>query len=409
MRFALPASFVALAVLTSATPQPVRQNAGVAIPINKRSGLTNNGKSVDVQALNAQVASTKAKVLRSFDNYQKNTGTPHPGALKGTQKRATGADALANDQNTLWYGSVDVGTPPVTFTVDFDTGSSDLFLPAASCDNCGSHTRYNPGSSSTSSDLGKTFSSTYEDKSTVSGEQYSDTVSVSGLTATDQTLGAATSYSSGLQVGIPDGLMGMAFPSISSYPATPVFNSLIEQGVVSEGAFSFKLASSGSELYLGGANSALYTGSFTYTPVTQQGFWQVNMDGVVGNGQTILSNVDSIIDTGTSLIIGNPSQVKTLYDALGGTDASSTVGQGYYTFPCKSFPQISLIFGGTSFPISTATLNLGAASSGSSDCVSGIVGQDTGSSFWLIGDVFLQNVYTTFDFDNSQVGFAKLA
>lgn len=63
MRFALPASFVALAVLTSATPQPVRQNAGVAIPINKRSGLTNNGKSVDVQALNAQVASTKAYVV----------------------------------------------------------------------------------------------------------------------------------------------------------------------------------------------------------------------------------------------------------------------------------------------------------------------------------------------------------
>lgn len=55
------------------------------------------------------------------------------------------------------------------------------------------------------------------------------------------------------------------------------------------------------------------------------------MDSVVGNGQTILSNIDSIIDTGTTLIIGNPSDVATFYSALGGTDASSTAGAGYYT------------------------------------------------------------------------------
>ena len=55
------------------------------------------------------------------------------------------------------------------------------------------------------------------------------------------------------------------------------------------------------------------------------------MGSVVGNGQTILSNVDSIIDTGTTLIVGTPSDVKTFYDALGGTDASSTAGSGHYT------------------------------------------------------------------------------
>ena len=55
------------------------------------------------------------------------------------------------------------------------------------------------------------------------------------------------------------------------------------------------------------------------------------MDSVVGNTQTILSNVSSIIDTGTSLIVGTPSDVKTFYDALGGTDASSTAGPGLYT------------------------------------------------------------------------------
>ncbi|KIJ14865.1 hypothetical protein PAXINDRAFT_78490, partial [Paxillus involutus ATCC 200175] len=166
---------------------------------------------------------------------------------------------------------------------------------------------------------------------------------------------------------------------------------------------------SGSELFIGGTDTALYTGGFSYADVTQQGYWQVNMDSVEGNGKTVLSNVDSIIDTGTTLVVGLPSDVSTLYQAIGGTDASSTVGQGYYTFPCDSVPSVSFTFGGTSFPISADTLNLGPVSSGSSDCVGGIVGQDMGVSFWVVGDVFLANVYTAFDVGNSRVGFATLA
>lgn len=71
-----------------------------------------------------------------------------------------------------------------------------------------------------------------------------------------------------------------------------------------------------------------------------QGYWEVNMDSVYGNGQTILSNIDSVIDTGTTLVIGDPSSVATFHDALGGTDANSTVGEGYYTcmLAVASFP-----------------------------------------------------------------------
>ncbi|KAF9230240.1 aspartic peptidase domain-containing protein [Melanogaster broomeanus] len=134
------------------------------------------------------------------------------------------------------------------------------------------------------------------------------------------------------------------------------------------------------------------------------------MDSVKGNGQTLLSNIDSIIDTGSSLIIGVPSDVATFYQALGGTDASSTVGQGFYTFPCDSFPSVSLTFGGTSFPISAETLNQGQVSSdhptalaASSDRTLVLV------TFWIVGDVFLANVYTAFDVGNMQVGFATLA
>ena len=63
--------------------------------------------------------------------------------------------------------------------------------------------------------------------------------------------------------------MGMAFQSISSFGASPVFQSLVSQGKVNP-VFSFKLSSSGAELYIGGSNSALYTGDFTYASVTQQ-------------------------------------------------------------------------------------------------------------------------------------------
>lgn len=321
---------------------------------------------------------------------------------------ATGAVPLTHD-NGLWYGPISVGTPPTTLTVVFDTGSADLFLPSASCTTCGSLTRYNPSSSSTSTDLGKTFSLKFGNGETVSGEQYTDTVSIAGLTATDQTLGAATEYSSSLSNGPADGILGMAFPSLSEFQATPVTNTLISQGVLSEAAFSFKLTTSDSQLFMGGADSSLYTGSFTYTPVTNEGFWQAKVAGIEANGQTILSNIEAVIDTGSPLITLSSTDAKTFYDVAGGKDASSTVGNGYYTFPCDFKIEVALAFGGKSFPMSMSSFNLGQVSAGSSDCVGGIVGTGTDMGPAIIGTAFLQNVYTKFDIANKQIGFAQLA
>ena len=67
--------------------------------------------------------------------------------------------------------------------VDFDTGSSDLFVPSPKCgESCEGHTVYNPSSSSSATDLGKTFELSYGDGSTVEGEEYTDVVTVAGLT-----------------------------------------------------------------------------------------------------------------------------------------------------------------------------------------------------------------------------------
>ena len=95
--------------------------------------------------------------------------------------------------------------------------------------------------------------------------------------------------------------MGMGFKSISEYKADPVFQTLVADGKTSSPVFAFKLASSGAELSVGGTDSSLYTGSFTYAKVKQEGYWQVDLDGISVNGKRAVSNADSIIDTGTTV------------------------------------------------------------------------------------------------------------
>ena len=65
--------------------------------------------------------------------------------------------------------------------MDFDTGSSDLVLPASNCDfTCSGHTLYDPSLSTTSVDVGRTFDLQFGDGSAIGGEQYTDTVSLAG-------------------------------------------------------------------------------------------------------------------------------------------------------------------------------------------------------------------------------------
>jgi cathepsin D len=68
------------------------------------------------------------------------------------------------------------------YSVAFDTGSSDLFVPSSNCDpSCTGHKTYDPSSSSSSQDLGRPFELHYGDGSSASGEQYSDVVNITGL------------------------------------------------------------------------------------------------------------------------------------------------------------------------------------------------------------------------------------
>ena len=178
----------------------------------------------------------------------------------------------------------------------------------------------------------------------------------------------------------------MAFKSLSDYNANPFFQTLISQGTVSSSVFGFKLATSGSALYLGGTDSSLYTGSFTYVPLTSASYWETTLGGLTVGSTKIVGSTDSIIDTGTTLLIGDSASVKKAYAAIGGATDN---GDGTYTVSCSGSPKVSLTFGGKAFSISAASFNL---PNGDGTCIGGLgYDDDIASEFWIVGDVFLEN------------------
>lgn len=412
--FAHTLPLLAMSVSYQGSPQSRR---GLPIPIHKRGTLNAHG-SVSPHFLQTNIQQSVDKFSDGFSAYERNTGERHPldwlPEPNLQEKRDMGSIPLAPADQQLWYGSISVGTPAKKFLVDFDTGSSDLFLPGPRCEEtCSGHAAYDPSESYSASNTRRTFFLKFGDGSTATVEGYTDVVSIAGLSAKGQVVGVASEYSTGFSISkfTPDGLLGLGFQSVSKYNATPFFINLISQGIVSNPVFGVRLANEGSELFLGGTNGELYQGDFTYTPVTKEGYWQVILDGIMLDGREVVSVTQAIIDTGSTLILGPAEVVEAIYGRIPGAIPAldpNGIKSGLYTVPCNFDMTIALKFGKRAFPIAPSIFNLGPVNGQPNRCYGGMASQSKIARFWILGDTFLQNVYTAFDFGRKSVGFASL-
>ncbi|KAI0745716.1 acid protease [Earliella scabrosa] len=410
---------LALALTTSAVP--LVDGSGIRIPFEKRNLLVRpDGMFDHTQAIRQMVRdrnkhrqnliSMKWKCAGCMVDGQHilpvaNFTDMHPAVVEKRQ-----AEPLKDYSEQFWGGSITIGSNKQKFLIDFDTGSSDLWVPSTACTGpaCKGKNKYNPATSSTSSRKQGTFSIQYGDGSSVSGPIYTDTVSVAGVTVNNQYLGAANNLSPMFAGEAEDGILGLAFPTISSIHQTPFLNMAAEQGAIKTAAFAFKLASSGSELYLGGANPQLYTGDIESHMATGAGYWQLSNMKLFSGSQVVESSQKTIIDSGTTLIYGPPSYVAALYKTIPNSQPYDAEN-GFYEFPCASTPSnIAFSWGGKKWAISAANFNLGQVSK--TMCVGAIVGQDLGlgTDVWLLGDSFMKNVYSVFSFEKNSIGFAQL-
>ncbi|NXO52113.1 PEPA protein, partial [Aramus guarauna] len=308
-----------------------------------------------------------------------------------------------------YFGTISIGTPAQEFTVVFDTGSSNLWVPSVYCSSlaCSNHNRFNPAESSTFVSTNDSLSIAYGTGS-MTGVLGYDTVDVAGIKIFHQIFGLSETEPGDFFYYSPcDGILGLAFPSIASSGATPVFDNMMLKGLVDRDLFSVYLSKDGQSgsFVLFGAIDPLYTtNGISWIPLSAETYWQITMDSVnIGRERVACDfGCQAIVDTGTSLLAMPNSAVNNILRALG-VSSSGEVNCN----EVSTMPSINFHINGKDFPVPASAYVI------ESDgyCTLGIEGMDIpteAGELWILGDVFIREYYVIFDRANNMVGLSRL-
>ena len=357
-----------------------------------------------------------------------------------------------------YLGEVSIGTPAQNFSVVYDTGSSNLWVPDSLCSDvaaspsCAVQALYQNASSTTfreacgllRCDLFLPYGS-----GTVLGQLSQDVVSVGGLTLPSTTFGRVFLEPGPLEEwGAPafDGILGetrffsstvspsrglffrylvarlrppgLAYPIIAmpllSFLPGPM-DLMIARKVLPADIFSVYLSSTMNDSTSFVAFGELAADYFQPPLITvpfsplqgELGYWATTVVNIsVGSTpQPGTSNVIGVLDTGTSLIAGPPSVVNPIIQQVNASVDCSNLGH---------LPNITITMalasGSVDFVMTPNDYTVRQPNPRAADtCSCGLFAFDAGEGLlplWILGDPFLRTFYTVFDRANNQLMFA---
>ncbi|XP_055474182.1 chymosin-like [Psammomys obesus] len=316
------------------------------------------------------------------------------------------SEPLTNYLDSEYFGTIYVGTPPQEFTVVFDTGSSELWVPSVYCSSrvCQTHHRFDPSKSFTFQNLSQPLFVQYG-TGRVEGFLGYDTVTVSNIVVSHQTVGLSTQEPGDIFTYSPfDGILGLAYPSLSSKYSVPIFDNMMNRHLVAQDLFSVYMSrdDQGSMLTLGAIDQSYFVGSLYWVPVTVQGYWQFTVDRITINGEVVAcqGGCPAILDTGTALLAGPARDILNIQQAIGAV-------QGQYDqfdidcWRLGIMPTIVFEIHGREFPLPPSAYTNQVVGS----CSSGF--KPSSQGMWILGDVFIREFYSVFDRANNRIGLAK--
>ncbi|KAF5519142.1 Endothiapepsin [Colletotrichum aenigma] len=348
------------------------------------------------------------------------TTTPGAGG-NGTTGNGGEVAAIPAQFDSQYLCPVQIGTPPQTLNLNFDTGSSDLwvFSSETPASQVGGQTIYKIKDSSTAKAVtGATWSISYGDGSSSSGSVYTDKVTIGGVTVDSQAIESANTVSASFTSNQnQSGLVGLAFGTINTVTPTkqktffenalnnlamPLFTANLKKGAA--GNYNF-----------GYIDTTEFTGDIAFVPAnTTQGFWQFTAQGfsVGSNGSAATSAPhQAIADTGTTLMLLPDNIVSAYYKNIASAQFDNT--NGGYVFNCKdSIPSFTVDMGTYKGVVPGEFIKFapvdGQTIETSTTCFGGIQSAAT-LPFAIYGDVFLKSQFVVFSSKSgtNELGFAN--
>ncbi|KAL5599271.1 hypothetical protein FOVSG1_007083 [Fusarium oxysporum f. sp. vasinfectum] len=359
-------------------------------------------------------------LIQAYNKYHK----PLPPKLKKIAqheadliKNKLGMKGTASATPPQYYDSqyvvpVKIGTPAQQTYLNFDTGSSDLWVFSTDTyqpDQAG-HILYKPDKSTTSKRLnGQTWSIRYGDGTGASGIVYTDKVQVGKTYVNKQAVESATEVSDGIASDkFSHGIMGLAmsslntvrpapqntyFQNVQNNLAVPVFTANLQKGKA--GNYNFGYIDQGE-----------YYGSIQFAKVKKGSpWWQINIEGyrIAAGAPWHKYNYSAIVDTGTTLLLLPGVLTNFYYRKVKG--AYIDQDYGVWVFPCTSkLPSFYFGFGSYQGKVPGNYINYGRLTN--TVCYGGIQSSD-GIGFAILGDILLKAQFVVFDLKGQRVGFAN--